>query len=100
MFTVDVKQQCNNSNKKSALGFPGRTSADDRVIIAESLEECVRRLLTWKKAMEEEGLTVNAGKTKVMICGTSLDLLQSSGEFPCAVWHTEVGQQQHLLQRL
>ena len=30
--------------------------ADDLVIIAESLEECVRRLLTWKEAMEEKGL--------------------------------------------
>ena len=32
--------------------------ADDLVIIAE---EYVRRLLTWKKAMEEKGLRVNAG---------------------------------------
>ena len=63
--------------------------ADDLVIIAESLEECVRRLLTWKKAIEEKGLRVNAGKTKIMICSMGLDLLQSSGE-----------QQQHLLQRL
>ena len=59
--------------------------AIDLVIIAESLEKCVRRLLTWKEAMEEKGLRVNAGKTKIMICGTGLDLLQSSGEFPCAV---------------
>ena len=44
--------------------------ADDLVIIAESLEECVRRLLTGKEAMEEKGLRVNAGKTKIMICGT------------------------------
>ena len=65
--------------------------ADDLVIIAESLEECVRRLLTWKEAMEEKGLRVNAGKTKIMICGTGLDLLQSSGEFPCAVCPTGVG---------
>ena len=65
--------------------------ADDLVIIAKSLEECVRRLLTWKEAMEEKGLKVNAGKTKIMICGTGLDLLQSSGEFPCAVCHTGVG---------
>ena len=43
--------------------------ADDLVIIAESLEECVRRLLTWKEAMEEKGLRVNAGKTKIMIQG-------------------------------
>ena len=53
--------------------------ADDLVLIAESLEECVRRLLTWKEAMEEKGLRVNAGKTKIMTCGMGLDLLQSSG---------------------
>ena len=29
--------------------------ADDLVIISESLEECVRRLLTWKEAMEKKG---------------------------------------------
>ena len=56
--------------------------ADDLVIIAELIEECVRRLLTWKGAMEEKGLRINAGKTKIMICGTGLDLLQSSGKFP------------------
>ena len=65
--------------------------ADDLVIIAESLEECVRRLLTWKEAMAEKGLRVNAGETKIMICGTGLDLLQSSGKFPCAVCRTGVG---------
>ena len=63
--------------------------ADDLVIIAESLEECVRRLLTWKEAIEKKGLRINAGKTK--ICGTGLDLLQSSGEFPCLVCRTGVG---------
>ena len=73
--------------------------ADDLVIIAESLEECVRRLLTWKEAMEEKGLRVNAGKTKIMICGTGLDLLQSSGKPMCCLSHWS-GQQQHLLQRL
>ena len=56
--------------------------ADDLVIIPESLEECVRRLLTCKEAMEKKGRRVNAQKTKIMICGMGLDLLQSSGEFP------------------
>ena len=28
--------------------------ASDLVIIAESLEECVRRILTWKEAMERK----------------------------------------------
>ena len=30
--------------------------SEDLVIIAESPEECVRRLLIWKEAMEEKGL--------------------------------------------
>ena len=65
--------------------------ADDLVIIAEVLEECVRRLFTSKEAMEKKGLRVNAKKTKIMICGTSLDILQSSGEFPCTICRTGVG---------
>ena len=73
-------------------GVPwGDLYADDLVIIADSLEECVRRLLIWKEAMEKKGLRVNAGKTKVMICGTGLDLLQSSGEYLCTVCRTGVG---------
>ena len=45
--------------------------------------------LTWKEAVEKKGL--NAGKTKIMICGTGLDFLQSSGQFPCTVCRTGVG---------
>ena len=44
-----------------------------------------------KKQWRRKGLRVNAGKTKIMICVMELDLLQSSGEFPCAVCHTGVG---------
>ena len=68
-----------------------------QIIIADSLEECGRRLLIWKEAMEKKGLRVNAGKTKVMICG--MGLLQSSGEYPCTVCRTGLRsrQQQHLL---
>ena len=71
-------------------GVPWEDLYADDLIIAESLEECVRRLLTWKEAMEKKGLRVNAGKMKIMICGTGLDLLQSSGKFPCAVCRTGV----------
>ena len=56
--------------------------ADGLVIIADSQEECVGGFLIWKEAMEKKGLRINAGKTKVMICGRGLDLLQSSGEYP------------------
>ena len=36
-------------------------------------------------------MRVNAGKIKIMICGIGLDLLQGSGEFPCAICLTGVG---------
>ena len=39
----------------------------------------------------EEGIESKCRKTKVMICGTGLDLLQSSGEYPCAVCRTGIG---------
>ena len=65
--------------------------ADDLVIIADSQEECVSRLLIWKEAMEKRGLRVNSGKTKIMIYGTGLDLLHSSGKYPCDVCRTGVG---------
>ena len=41
--------------------------------------------------MEEKGLRVNAGKTKIIICCMGLDLLQSSGEFPRAICCTGLG---------
>ena len=63
--------------------------ADDLVIIAESLEECVRMLLTKKEAMENKGLRVNAAKTAIMFCGTGS--CESSCEFPCAVCGTGMG---------
>ena len=66
-------------------------SVDEHLIIAESLEECVKWHLTWKEAMEERGLRVTLGKMKIMICGSGQDLLQSSGEFPCAIFRIEVG---------
>ncbi|XP_048753153.2 uncharacterized protein LOC125664425 [Ostrea edulis] len=65
--------------------------ADDLVIITDSLDECVKRLLIWKEAMERKGLRVNAGKTKIMTRGTGVDLLQDSGSFPCAVCRTAGG---------
>ena len=60
---------------------------------------CYHRWIAWGLCQEAldlerrngEERTENAGKTKIMICGTGLDLLQSSGDFPCAVCRTGVG---------
>ena len=43
------------------------------------------------KPWRKRRLRVNAGKTKVMTCGAGLDLLQSSGKYPCTVHCTGVG---------
>ena len=73
--------------------------ADDFVIIAESLEECVRRLLTWKEAMEKKGQSkCRKGKDHDLRYGTG-----PPAEFRrvsmCFLLHWS-GQQQHLLQWL
>ena len=72
--------------------------ANDLIIIVELLEECVRRLLTWKEAMEEKRLRVHAGKTKIMICRPGPPAEFKRVSMHClSHWS---GQQQHLLQRL
>ena len=65
--------------------------ADDLVIVATSLEQCVARVKAWKEGMESKGLRVNMGKTKCMASGIDLDALHDSGKFPCAVCRTGVG---------
>ena len=79
-------------SQNSRAGVPWENLyADDLVIISESLEDCTRRLLIWKEQMELKGLRVNAGKTKIMICGSGMDTLTKSGKFPCAVCLKGVG---------
>ena len=59
--------------------------ADELVIIANSMEELIEKLKIWKKGMEDKGLRVNIGKTKVMVSGPQMDLLKKSGKYPFAV---------------
>ena len=73
---------------------------DNLVIIAELLEECVRRLLTWKEAMEKKGLKSKCRKDK------DHDLRYGTGP-PAEFRQVSIrclshwsGQQQHLLQWL
>ena len=59
--------------------------ADDLVIIASSEQELVDRLREWKKRMEDKGLRVSMPKTKAMVSGEGLDVLEDEGDYPCAV---------------
>ena len=68
--------------------------ADDLVIIAESLEECVRKLLTWKEAMERKGLR----QSHDLGYGTGPPAEFRRVSMRCLLHWS--GQQQHLLQWL
>src|SRR5258706_381475 len=41
--------------------------ADDLALMAESEQELIVKIKLWKTGMEEKGLRVNMGKTKVMV---------------------------------
>ena len=65
--------------------------ADDLVIITESPEELQQTLILWETNMEDKGLQVNMGKTKVLKSGPGLDALQKSGRDPGDVCLKGVG---------
>ena len=74
--------------------------ADDLVIIADSLEECVRRLLIWKEVMEKKGVEGKCRKDKGHDLWYRLGPLAEFRQIPmrCLLYRSR--QQQHLLQWL
>ena len=65
--------------------------ADDLAIAADALNVCKSKVCTWKDGMERKDLRVNMKKTKILICGIDLDILEKSGKFPCGVCLKGVG---------
>ena len=65
--------------------------ADDLMISAESMEELLVKVQTWKTEMEKKGLRVNMGKTKIMESGINLDVLKKSAKYFCGVCQSGVG---------
>ena len=65
--------------------------ADDLMISAESMEELLVKVQTWKTEMEKKGLRMNMGKTKVVESGINLGVLKKSGKYPCGVCQSGVG---------
>ena len=61
------------------------------MLIAETLDMLMEKLKSWKDNMENKGLCVNMGKTKVMICGNGLDTIKSSGKYVCSIRRKQVG---------
>ena len=65
--------------------------ADDLMISAESKEELLVKVKTWKTEMEKKGLRVNMEKTKIVESCINLDVLKKSGKYPCGVCQPGVG---------
>ena len=98
VFTKDQYSACCSSSlclkpyhESSALGSPGRTSMPMTLLSSLNRLRNVSGGSWLGKKQWRRKDRVNAGKTKIMICGKGLDLLQSSGEFPCSVCPTGVG---------
>ena len=65
--------------------------ADDLVLMADSIEELEILFERWKSGMEQKGLRVNSGKTKVMILKHKRSPQNKTGKFPCSVRLKGVG---------
>ena len=66
-------------------------NADDLMVSAQSMDELLAKLRTWRSELEKKGLRVNIGKTKLMVSGLNLDLLKKSGKYICSVCQADVG---------
>ena len=69
----------------------GTFYADDLALLAESEEELLEMIRKWKDGMEQRGLKVNMGKTKVMTCKVRQGQAENSGKFPCGICKKGVG---------
>ena len=50
---------------------------DDLVLMSEMMEGLKKRFLKWRSALESKGLKMNLEKTKVMVCGSEDEVIQS-----------------------
>ena len=65
--------------------------ADDLVLVAETMQDLVRKFESWKKCLEDKRLRLNAAKTKVMISSIQVRSSFEVGRWPCGVCREGVG---------
>ena len=65
--------------------------ADDLALMAGSRVELMEKIKRWKDGMEDKGLRVNMGKTKVMRCVVGTVAAEDTGKWPCGVCRKGVG---------
>src|SRR5580692_7529939 len=59
--------------------------------MAETKDHLVEKIKLWKQGLEERGLRVNMGKTKVLKCRVRMGQKGDSGKWPCGVCRKGVG---------
>ena len=64
--------------------------ADDLVLMSKSLDDLRERFQRWRSALEDKGLNVNVGKTKMMVSGTEGKIVLSKTD-PCGICGNRVG---------
>ena len=52
------------------------------MIVSDSLADLQRKFDAWKSGMEDKGLRVNVGKTKLMVSGQNVNPIYDSGKHP------------------
>ena len=65
--------------------------ADDLVLLAESREILMEKIMIWKEGLENKGLKVNIGKTKDMKCHVDANTQVESGKYQCGICGKGVG---------
>ena len=64
--------------------------ADDLVLMSESLDELREKFQRWRSALEDKGLKMNVGKTKMMVSGTEGEIVVSKID-PCGICGKRIG---------
>jgi len=64
---------------------------DDLVVIAETEDDLIKRLIEWKDFVENRGMRVNMNKTKVMISWEWQKVTQKAVRWPCGVCGRGIG---------
>ena len=88
MFIRALSLACYSSSLCYRL-YPGSSCRDT----VESIEELPVKLKTWKAEMERKVLSVNIGKTKIVVSGLNLNILKKkkTGKNPCGDCQRGVG---------
>jgi hypothetical protein len=80
------------SREIRGVGLPWELlHADDLLLMADSEDKPMKKLIEWKSGFEEKGLRENVRKAKVIRCAMDSGVQRESGKFPCSICMKGVG---------